>query len=171
MGGHVMGLYAAERRESVVCRLLKPEGVSIRELAQETGVSPWTLYRWRKQAIEKGGAVDGNANSRGPAAAGAKRTVVQKLAIIVEMAGLNEAELAEDYRKQGLYPEEVRAWRAAAEQALVGGLVPAQEWREAVAAERKRNRELERELRRKERALAQTAALLTVRKKAAAIWR
>jgi hypothetical protein len=96
---------------------------------------------------------------------------VQKLAIIVEMAGLNEAELAEDYRKQGLYPEEVRAWRAAAEQALVGGLVPAQEWREAVAAERKRNRELERELRRKERALAQTAALLTVRKKAAAIWR
>jgi hypothetical protein len=36
--------------------------------------------------------------------------------------------------------------------------------------ERKRSRELERELRRKEAALAETAALLTLRKKAAAIW-
>lgn len=36
--------------------------------------------------------------------------------------------------------------------------------------ERKRLRELEKELRRKDRALAEAAALLVLRKKAAAIW-
>ena len=36
--------------------------------------------------------------------------------------------------------------------------------------EKKRNKTLERELLRKERALAETVALLTLRKKAAAIW-
>jgi transposase-like protein len=83
---------------------------------------------------------------------------------------LNEAELAEYCRKKGLYPEQVKAWRAQAEKAMAGGVVSAKELREAVATEKKRNQELERELRRKEKALAETAALLTLRKKAAAIW-
>jgi hypothetical protein len=42
--------------------------------------------------------------------------------------------------------------------------------RKKVSAEAKRVRELERELRRKEKALAETAALLVLKKKAAAIW-
>ena len=70
----------------------------------------------------------------------------------------------------GLYPEEIKAWRTAGEQTMVGGLISAKAHREALAVEKKRNQELERELRRKERALAETAALLTLRKKAAAIW-
>ena len=92
------------------------------------------------------------------------------MAIVVETAALNEAELAEYCRNKGLYPEQVKTWRAACEQATAGAMVPAKALREAVAAEKKRIKELERELRRKERALAETAALLTLRKKAAAIW-
>jgi len=42
--------------------------------------------------------------------------------------------------------------------------------RAALALERKKNKQLERELRRKEKALAETAALLTLSKKARAIW-
>ena len=41
---------------------------------------------------------------------------------------------------------------------------------EARKAERQENKELKRELRRKEAAVAETAALLTLRKKARAIW-
>lgn len=165
-----MSQYAAERRESVVRRLLKPAGISIAELSRETGVSAWTLYNWRKQAIEKGETVTGGSKHRGPAAAGAKRSAAQMLSIVVESAAFNEAELAEYCRKQGLYPEQVKRWRAQAEQAMASGVVSAKELREAVAAEKKRNKALERELRRKEKALAETAALLTLRKKAAAIW-
>jgi len=166
-----MSQYAAERRESVVRRLLKPEGISIAELSRETGVSTWTLYHWRKQAIEQGETVAGGSKHRGPAAAsGAKRSAAQKLSIVVESAALNEAELAEYCRRQGLYPEQVKGWRAQAEQAMAGAVVSAKELRAALSAEKKRIKALERELRRKEKALAETAALLTLRKKADAIW-
>lgn len=99
-----------------------------------------------------------------------KRSAGQKLAVVVETAALNAAELAEYCRKHGLYPEEVKAWREAAEQAMAGGVVSLKQLREAKATDHKRIKELERELHRKERALAETAALLTLRKKAAAIW-
>ncbi len=159
-----MSRYAAERRESVVRRLLAPGEISIAELSRETGVSTWTLYNWRKQAIDRGEAVVGSVKHSG------KWSASQKIAVVAETATFNAAELAEYCRKKGLYTEEVSRWCATAEQAVAGGMVSASVLRAALATEKKRNKALERELRRKERALAETAALLTLRKKAAAIW-
>ena len=45
-----------------------------------------------------------------------------------------------------------------------------QELQKEIRSEKKRSKALEKELLRKERALAETAALLTLRKKAQAIW-
>ena len=89
--------------------------------------------------------------------------------MVVETASLSEATRGEYCRKRGVYPEQLQSWRQACEQANAGknaaaGRTP------AAAAEQRRIRELERELRRKEKALAETAALLVLRKKAAAIW-
>lgn len=83
---------------------------------------------------------------------------------------MNEAELAEYCRQRGLYPEQVKAWRAACEQATDWERESAQQLSQAVRQEKQRNKELERELNRKEKALAETAALLILRKKAQAIW-
>ena len=165
-----MTQYALERKESVVRRMLASPELSIRELSQETGISAWSLYDWRKKAIEGESAVAGKSKPSGKQTSGTKRTGAQKLAAVAETAALNEAELAEYCRKKGFYPEEVKAWREAAEGAMNSALVPQKTMREARAADQKRIKELERELRRKERALAETAALLTLRKKAAAIW-
>jgi transposase-like protein len=139
------------------------EEMSIASLSRETGIKENTLYRWRA-------AVKSNGDVVGQKKPPEKQTASQKLAIVVETAALNEAELAEYCRKQGLYPEQVKAWRLQAEKAVSDGIVSAKELREAIATEKKRNRQLERELSRKEKALAETAALLTLRKKAAAIW-
>lgn len=165
-----MTQYAAERKESVVRRMLESPDLPIRELSQETGISAWSLYDWRKKAMKEDQPVAGQSNPSGKQASGTKRTAAQKIAVVAETAAFNAAELGEYCRGKGLYPEEVRAWRAAAEGALGGGLVPLKQLREAKAADQKRLKALERELRRKERALAETAALLTLRKKAAAIW-
>lgn len=162
-----MAQYSAERKESVVRKLLADPDRSIRELSEETGVSTWTLYDWRRQMIGKGEAM--GSRSHPGKASGRQRSAGAKLAAVVETQAMNEAELAEYCRGKGLYPEEVKAWRTPAEAALGGGLVPQKQLREAVAAEKKRAKELERELHRKEKALAETAALLTLRKKAAAI--
>jgi transposase-like protein len=140
------------------------EGMSMSALARETGIAEGTLYRWRNAAKPNGGTVVVTKKQS------EKHSAAQKFAIVMEAVSLNEAELAEYCRKKGLYPEQVKAWRAQAEKAMAGGVVSAKELRAAVATEKKRNQELERELRRKEKALAETAALLTLRKKAAAIW-
>ena len=160
----MMTLYALERKESVVRRMLSPVTISMAELARETGVSEATLYNWRNQAKTKGESVTGKHKHSG------KGSSAQKFSVVVETAPFNEAELAEYCRKKSLYPEQVKAWREACEQANAtpGKRDPALQ--AELKASRWRNRELERELTRKEKALAETAALLILRKKADAIW-
>jgi len=83
---------------------------------------------------------------------------------------MNEVELGEYCRQRGLYPEQLRVWREACERA--------NDWEKAASTriaretkdDKKRIRELERDLARKEKALAETAALMVLRKKAEAIW-
>ena len=70
----------------------------------------------------------------------------------------------------GLYAEQLRRWRTSCEQANAQSQSAARQEADALKAERRRTRDLERELRRKNAALAETAALLTLRKKARAIW-
>ena len=88
---------------------------------------------------------------------------------------MNETEQAEKIRSKSLCVEEIRSWREACLDGL-DGLASGRdrdnvrELREELTSHRGRLKELERELRRKEKALAETAALLTLRKKAQAIW-
>ncbi len=89
----------------------------------------------------------------------------EKFAVVLETAALNEAERAEYARRKGLYVEQIAVWTAACRDAN-GAWVERPENR----ADKKRIQDLERELHRKEKALAEAAALLVLRKKAQAIW-
>jgi transposase len=92
------------------------------------------------------------------------------LAVVIEAAALNEEELAEYCRQKGLYVEQIVRWReAAAAGAETQRPLSATERRE-LQQERKKSRKLAKELRRKDRALAETAALLVLQKKAQEIW-
>ena len=117
-----MAQYAAERKESVVRRMLASPERSIREWSQDTGISVRSLYDWRRKAIQKGSSVVGQSQPSGRQASGAKRTSAQKIAIVAETAIRNEAERAEYCRAHGVDPEEGKAWREAAESALAGGM-------------------------------------------------
>jgi transposase len=93
-----------------------------------------------------------------------------KFAVVLETASLNEAELALYCRKKGLYAEQITTWRSA----CVDANANVKEHEKAFDFETKKDKKqissLEKELRRKEKALAETAALLVLRKKANAIW-
>jgi hypothetical protein len=99
-----------------------------------------------------------------------QRPTSDKFAAVVETAALNEAELSAYCRQRGLYPEQIRAWRLACEQANDWDRSQTQRLKDARKVDERRIQELERELRIKEKALAETAALLVLRKKAQAIW-
>ena len=144
--------------------MLPPNNMAIRQLSQVEGISEATLHKWRAEARGKGQLLpDADAGPEGWSSR-------DKFAAVLETAALNEADLAEYCRKRGLYPAQIAAWRSACE--------PANDWDRASTArlgqatknEKKRIKDLERELARKDRALAETAALLVLRKKASAIW-
>jgi len=156
--------YSEERREAVLKKLLPPHNRTVAQLAEEEGISAATLYHWRKQARSRGRLLP--ANSAEPEGWSSQ----DKFNAVLETASLSEAEVAEYCRRRGLYPEQIERWRASCEQANERSEANARIDSERVKSERKRNRQLERELKRKEAALAETAALLTLRKKANAIW-
>lgn len=156
--------YSDERREAVLAKLLPPHHQTITEVADAEGISAATLYNWRRQARDAGRLLPEQADTpEGWRSA-------DKFNAVVETAALSEAELAEYCRARGLYPEQIRRWRASCEQANDRDQDRSQSEQETIKAERKRSKQLERDLKRKESALAETAALLTLRKKAAAIW-
>ena len=83
---------------------------------------------------------------------------------------MNEADLAAYCRQRCLDAEQIQAWRTACEQANDWERASALRAGQASREERERIKELERDLARKEKALAEAAALLVLREKAAAVW-
>ena len=159
-----MSRYPNERKEAILKKMLPPNNKTIPELAQEEGISEATLYNWRKAARGEGRLLpDGESRPTGWSAR-------DKFAAVMESAALNEAELSTYCRERGLYPEQIRRWRSACEQANDWDRTQNDRLREARKADQKRLKALERELRLKEKALAETAALLVLSKKAEAIW-
>jgi transposase-like protein len=144
--------------------MMPPNAMSVAQVSRETGVSEQTLYNWRNRLRHEGRAVP--ADSKNPE----NWCGENKLAVVIETAALNEEQLAEYCRKKGLYVEQVMRWREAA---IAGAetLRPlSAEERRELQQERKKTRKLEKELKRKEKALAEAAALLVLQKKAQAIW-
>ncbi len=160
-----MKRYTAERREWAVEQMMPPLNRSVVELAKATGITTVTLRTWREMARAAGRIVPGDGKQSD------QWSSADKFRVVLETAPLSEAELSEYCRMKGIQPEQIRQWREACEQA--NAVAPAKrslaQRREDEAAQ-KRVRELERELKRKNAALAETAALLVLQKKAAAIW-
>jgi len=159
-----MAHYEKEFKEQAVQKMMPPNALSVARLSRDTGVSEATLYNWRNEYRRQGVAVPADPSNP------EHWSGENKLAVVVETAGLNEAELAEYCRSKGLYPEQIERWKEAA---ILGNARQDQldrAARKAVQQERNRSKYLERELQRKDKALAETAALLVLRKKARAIW-
>jgi transposase-like protein len=159
----MMTIYPEKRKAQLIERMVGPEQIAVPELSRETGISKDTLYTWRHKAQQARGLAPGTG-----ATAGNGWRSEEKFAMVVETAALNEAQRGEYCRKRGVYPEELQRWRQSCEQANAKARPP------RVAGETRREahriQALERELRRKDKALAETAALLVLRKKAEAIW-
>jgi transposase len=159
-----MPRYSEERKQAVIEKMMPPQNQTIPVLSKETGISSVTLYHWRKQAKEKGLAVPGDGKNP------ENWSAQDKFAVVVETAAFNEAELAQYCRNKGLFAEQVAAWRQVCKEANAEDVMSSAVTRQQAQKDKKRIRELEKDLRRKEKALAETAALLVLRKKLGAIW-
>jgi len=159
-----MPRYSEEIKEQAVRKMMPPNSQSVAQVHRETGISEPTLYAWRNRYRAEGQVVPADPSNP------ENWSGENKLAVVIETAALNEQELAEYCRRKGLYPEQIARWREAAVAGNDGSKKLTAAEQRQLQAERKKSRRLEKELERKDKALAETAALLVLQKKAQAIW-
>ena len=154
--------YSEELKASIIARMMPPQNASVPALAKETGIPKDTLYCWRLKARGRGGAGSGQAQPVG------SFSNEEKFSIVLETASLNELEVGEYCRRKGLYPEQIANWK----KAFIQGSNPAanRAEREQLQQQARTIKQLQSELHRKDRALAETAALLVLEKKVQALW-
>lgn len=156
-----MPSYSTERKNAVLKKLLPPENQSIPAVSEIEGISQATLYNWISKARDGGRAVPGSRASNSDQWSGES-----KLAVVFETHSMNEAERSEYCREKGLYPEQVEQWR----QDCIAGASSKELSNEPLKKARNEIKQLKRKIDRKDKALAESAALLVLSKKFQALW-
>jgi transposase-like protein len=150
-----MARYGQAFKERGVARLLPPESSSVEEVSTKVGIRVATLERWRAEFLADAG---GDQPQRWTPAA--------RLEAVIATAAMDQATRSAWCREHGVFPTALDAWKRDA----ISGLGEPEDDREVARQENRRVKELERELRRKDKALAETAALLVLSKKLQAIF-
>ena len=148
--------YGQAFMDKAVARLLPPESAPLEVVSREMGVGVGALERWRDKA-------------QSMPARGRAWTAGARLEAVITTAAMNEAAKSAWCREPCVYPAGLDKRRASCTTALADP-EDVRASPQATRADRKRIKELERDLLRKDRALAETAALLVLSKKVAAIF-
>lgn len=148
-----MARFGQQFKERVVARLLPPESSPVEDISNKVGISVPTLQRWRAEVLAS--AAGGQPPRWTPRA---------RLDAVIATASLEETAKSAWCREHGVFPTALDAWKRDA----IGGLGETAD--AAAKPAHRRIKELERELRRKDKALAETAALLVLSKKLRAIF-
>ena len=162
-----MRRYSEAVKADVRRRMSPPMRQSVAQISAELGIHVVTLYNWRKAWRLQGEVVP--ASEKDPDGWGA----ADKFTVVLETAGLNATELSAYCRERGLFPEQVERWRQASQDANEKPVLTLKEQKELErlrAQDQKEIKRLKQELRRKEKALAEAAALLIASKKIQAFW-
>lgn len=152
--------YPKELRDAVIVKLLSPNSPGPTKVADEFGISFKTVYRWRNM-YQQGSNMEDTLKKRPQ-----DWSAEEKFQALMDTANLNEEEMGDYCRRNGLHSDVLQIWRETC-------LTSIRKGPRVNPIEKKlkvENKELKRDLRRKEKALAETTALLVLKKKAALIW-
>ncbi len=128
---------------------LPPESSAVEEISNEIGISVATLERWRAEFLARASGVQPH-----------RWTLAARLEAVIATAGLDAVARAAWCREHGLFPTALDAWQRDA----IAGLGEQGEESLTTRQDNRRVKELERELGRKDKALAETAALRVLSK-------
>jgi transposase-like protein len=154
--------YSPEFKKSAVEKLLGRGSRTVGEILDELGVASPTLYQWKLDLAK--------TNNMNKSSRPQDRSPQEKLKAISEYESAAPEARGEVLRRLGVHKEHIEAWQAQIHAALKHGALGKHVARSERAEDRRKIRELEKDLRRKDRALAETTALLVLKKKADLIW-
>ena len=164
--------YSEKFKRKMVQKLTGTNAISATALSKEVDVPQTTLSKWLRNAGIAPCFEYPNNSAKPRSTMHPKRpedwSPEEKLKVVIDAAPLADDELGAFLRNRGIHETHLQQWRL---QMLNGlGRVIADKKPKRSAADTKRIRSLEKELKRKEKALAETAALLVLKKKAQEIW-
>ena len=149
--------HSIEFKSAAIEKHLLPGGPSMAELAKDLGVHAATIGIWKKKYSTIGSMSNENTKSK------KKWSLEEKLLIVSETSSLSEKDLGVYLREKGLHSFELEEWRTVCTAAFKTAGRPKLD-PETVAL-RKDKKELERNLRRKDKALAEMSARVILLKK------
>lgn len=155
-------MYSQEFRNEATKKILLRGSRPFVSIAREMGIPVPTLRSWLSKSASNGSM---KKNHFGPKTK--KRNAAEKFKILLEAAALQEGALGEYLRKQGLFAADLEQWKAELSEQLQG---PSRAERSEDNKLRMANSRLEKEVHRKDKALAEASALLILKKKASLLW-
>ena len=157
-------VYTKEFREQTISKAQNRGDRTVRSVAQELNMSHHTLKNWLKEEKQTALVKSSGKDSRRPGSWNGS----ERLEAVLETHNMDETARSAWCRSRGIYPSDLVSWRAALAESTSGA--ERQSQRTEIRSLREDKQRLERELRRKEKALAEAAALLVLEKKLQAFW-
>jgi len=154
-------LYSAEFKESALRKVFQRKGQTIDTIANELNVRTGTLKNWMKMAqpSEKTAAISPQRPD--------DWTLEARLNALHQTYALAEPELSAWCRQHGIFAHHLTQWRT---EFCLSNKEKVSSHAQEIRALKQSKHQLERELTRKEKALAEAAALLILQKKFQALW-
>ena len=149
--------FSKEFKDAVATKIENRGDQSIAEVCRQEGISLSAGRCW----ISERDRVPGMKSSK----SSGEWTAEEKLNAVIQSRSLSEAEIGLFLRKEGLHSHQISGWRA--DILTVLGSIRRRANKDNSA---QRIRELERDLNRKDKALAEASALLILQKKVNLIW-
>ena len=154
--------YPIEMKEAVLKKVLT-SGKPYHEIAREAGIGRSTLTYWLKNQKK-----DGKKNLTEKEKRPQEWAAEERLNALMETGGMSEGERVSWCRKRGIFTHHLEQWRKDILSLLASNGTPCKS-KDAIRLKRE-NDALKKELNCKDKALAETAALLVLKKKADYIW-
>lgn len=158
-----MTRYSEERKEAVLSKMLPPHNMTIAAISKEEGISTKTLYTWRDKAKQAGKPVPGKATPDNWSAE-------TKLAVVIETTTMSGSQLNQYCREKGLFKEQVKQWKQDCLSGFQSSEAQKKDAKKQAKHDKAQIKSLKKDLRIKEKALAEATALLVLRKKLNALW-
>lgn len=155
-----MPKFSSEFKEAIVSKIVNRRNQTVAQVCEAEGIGYSTAANWLRSATMP--AMNKTTKSK-------KWSAKEKLRAVGETLSANEIELGTFLRKEGLHSQQLQEWQEQALSSLEAGSKPLPS-HEAFEELQKQNKQLEREILRKDKALAEASALLILQKKVSLIW-
>jgi transposase len=162
--------YTQRFKSNMVRKMACPNGLSASALSREQGIPQQSLSRWLREANVVDEPGNSSISEEPRRIMSSKRpqdkSAEEKLKIVIEAETVAEDQLGAFLRRNGIHEAQLREWRGM----MLSGLQKPARPSSKTSEETRRIHELEKELLRKDKALAEAAAILILKKKVQSIW-